>query len=104
MHELPEVLPPERLGLVRVWRWDVPIRTFKTARVIGVGGLIVLLGWLFQNFLQLRGVVNLLLSRIDLWLMVLSFRYRLRSNDRGPSKAAMPDRNSMPPRYLCASR
>jgi len=71
MHEVPQVLPPERPGLVRVWRWDVPVRAFKTTRVVGVGGLIVLAGWLFQNFLQLRGVVNLLLSRVDLLLIVL---------------------------------
>ena len=73
--------------LVRIWRWSV---TPKTVRSIKIGGAISLLtfaGWLFQNFLQLRGVVHLLASRIDLiflslalfgvcWLLTIGARRR----------------------------
>jgi hypothetical protein len=62
---VPELVPPKS-GLVRIWRWSV---TQKTARLIRIGAALpslALAGWLLQNFLQLRGVVDLLASRIDL--------------------------------------
>lgn len=76
----PEILPPSQPGLVRVWRWDVPMKTFKTIRFLSVSGLLVLAGWLLQNFLQLRGVVNVFLSRVDLFFLavcVLTIGYLL---------------------------
>lgn len=60
--------------LVQVWRWRV---TPKAATIIKGAATLSLLGvagWLLQNFLQLRGVVNLLASRIDLaFLAVIVF-------------------------------
>lgn len=66
-----EILPPDRSGLVRMWWWQVQP---KTARIIKIGAALPAIGcagWLFQNFLQLRGVVNLTASRIDLALLAL---------------------------------
>ena len=45
--------------------WDIPV-VRKAAIAISFAGLAALAGWLFSNFLQLRGVVNLAASRIDL--------------------------------------
>lgn len=71
---LPEILPPEDRNLVQVWRWRV---TPKAATIVKGAAALTLLGvagWLLQNFLQLRGVVNLLASRIDLaFLAVVVF-------------------------------
>jgi hypothetical protein len=66
-----EVLPPDRTGLVQMWWWRVQP---KTARIIRIGAAVPALGcaaWLLQNFLQLRGVVNLTASRIDLGFLTL---------------------------------
>jgi hypothetical protein len=68
---LPEILRPEDSDFVRVWWWRVPPRT---ARVIRIAAATVPLGgaaYWFQNFIQLRGIVNLLASRIDLVLVTL---------------------------------
>jgi hypothetical protein len=65
-----EILPPDG-GLVWMWRWRVQP---KTARIIKVAATIPAIGcaaWLLQNFLQLRGVVNLMASRIDLSFLTL---------------------------------
>ena len=67
----PEILPPEEQSLVQVWRWHV---TPRTATLVKFGAAIPALGgagWLLQNFLQLRGIVNLLASRIDLGCLAL---------------------------------
>ncbi|MGA2272771.1 MAG: hypothetical protein ABSH00_04390 [Bryobacteraceae bacterium] len=61
----PEVLPPVKT--VRIGPWAVThssVRVvLKTASAIALLGMA---GWFFQNFLQLRGVVDLRASRIDL--------------------------------------
>ncbi len=44
----------------------------KAIRAVSSVGLVGFAGWLFQNFLQLRGVVNLEASRIVLGLMWLA--------------------------------
>jgi hypothetical protein len=65
----PKILQPD--GMVQVWRWRV---TPKTVAFIKIGSAIPLLGiagWLLQNFLQLRGIVNLRASQIDLALLAL---------------------------------
>jgi hypothetical protein len=73
---MPEILPPEKnegivlpgdRQLVQMWRWRV---TPKMAALIRAGMAIPAIGvagWLLQNFLQLRGVVNLAASRVDLF-------------------------------------
>jgi len=69
---LPEIIPPPDHPSVSVWRWRV---TPKTAVIVRVGAAISSLGvagWLLQNFLQLRGVVSLLASRIDLGFLAFS--------------------------------
>jgi hypothetical protein len=66
----PEILPPER-QLVQVWRWQVLSKTVKVIKVAAMLPLLGVAGWLVQNFLQLRGVVNLTASRIDLGLLAL---------------------------------
>lgn len=70
--DLPEILPPPRgPELVQIWGWRV---NPKMARAIKVGTalpLFAVAGWLLQNFLQLRGIVNLTASRIDLALLAL---------------------------------
>ncbi len=70
---VPEILPPERndSGTVQFWRWSVSARKAKAIRLALAIPSLGLAGWLLQNFLQLRGVVDLLASRIDLaflWL------------------------------------
>lgn len=70
--QLPEIIPPSQTDLVRVWGWDVPVKTFKVVRAVGVAGLVALTGWLIQNFFQLRGIVNVFLSRVDLFFTALS--------------------------------
>lgn len=70
--KLPEILPPSKsITPVNLWRWRV---SPKTARVIRIAAATVPLGgaaYWFQNFLQLRGIVNLTASRIDLGLVTL---------------------------------
>src|ERR1700723_2687349 len=63
----PEILPPERE--VQVWRWRVTPRTAKFIKIGTALPAIGVAGYFVQNFLQLRGIVNLLLSRIDLALV-----------------------------------
>ena len=69
---LPEIIPPpNQIASVPVLRWRV---TPRIAAVLKIGATIPLLGvagWLLQNFLQLRGVVNLLASRIDLAFLAI---------------------------------
>jgi len=68
---LPEILPPENNRSVQIWWWRVQP---QTARGIKLAAAVPALGcaaWLLQNFLQLRGVVNLTASRIDLAFLVL---------------------------------
>jgi hypothetical protein len=69
---LPEFIPPQnQIASVPVLRWRV---TPKIASALKIGAAVPLLGvagWLLQNFLQLRGVVNLLASRIDLVLLAI---------------------------------
>jgi hypothetical protein len=57
---------------VRIHHDRIPAK--YTPYVKGVVGLSLLgfAGWLLQNFLQLRGVVNLLASRIDLGSSVIT--------------------------------
>jgi hypothetical protein len=67
---VPEVVPPEA-EVVRIWRWSVKKKTATVVRLAAAIPLLGFAGWLLQNFLQLRGVVDLLASRIDLaflWL------------------------------------
>ena len=62
---VPEILPPEP-NSVRFWRWTVTAKQSKNIK-IGVSiPCFAIAGWLLQNFLQLRGVVDLRASRIDL--------------------------------------
>ena len=56
----PEVLSPNQ----KRSRFGPSLR--RTAWLVSAASLISFAGWLLQNFLQLRGVVNLVLSRIDL--------------------------------------
>lgn len=67
-----DILPPIRSerGL-DVWH-NLPPGARSLAKGIGVGALLGLVGWLLQNFLQLRGVVDLLASRIDLGFLWLA--------------------------------
>jgi hypothetical protein len=66
MEELPARIPPFVPDTVRVLWWSVSPKTAKAIKVLAPIPSLVLAGWLFQNFLQLRGVVDLLASRIDL--------------------------------------
>ena len=66
-----EVIPPNELP-VTIWHRQFPP---KAAWFIKAGITLPSLafaGWLFQNFLQLRGFVNLIASRIDLAFLALS--------------------------------
>jgi len=60
-----EVLAPIT-ETVQLWRWQVSPTTAKLIKLGAAIPLLGLAGWLIQNFLQLRGFVNLLASRIDL--------------------------------------
>ena len=68
---LAEIIPPEKPKLVQLWRWQV---TPRQAWYIKLGAATAPCGvaaWLLQNFLQLRGVVNLAASRVDLAFFML---------------------------------
>ena len=56
---------------VQFGRWRITPRAVTIIRVGAVVPLLGVAGWLLQNFLQLRGVVNLLASRIDLAFLAL---------------------------------
>ena len=56
---------------VQLWRWSVAPATAKVLKGVSAVGLLGIAGWLLQNFLQLRGVVNLLASRIDLAFLAI---------------------------------
>ena len=63
-----EVLPPQNYWFPK----DIPFLKRPGVRVVGSGLFtVVLAGWLIQNFLQLRGYVNITASRIDLVLIVV---------------------------------
>jgi hypothetical protein len=66
----PEILPPET-GLVKVWRWRVRPTTATFIRVGAAISAITAAGYFFQNFLQLRGVVNVIASQVDLAFVAL---------------------------------
>jgi hypothetical protein len=70
--KLPEILPPPRgIAPVKLWWWYVSPKTARNIRLaaatVPIGGA----AYWFQNFLQLRGIVNLTASRIDLGLVTL---------------------------------
>jgi len=66
-----EILPPDNKGLVQVWWWQVKPTAAKVIKVGAAIPAITAAGYFLQNFLQLRGVVNLTASRIDLAFMAL---------------------------------
>jgi len=66
-----EVLPPVPSELVTIGRWRVSPRTAAWIKVGTATPAIAWAGWLLQNFIQLRGIVNLLASRVDLALLAL---------------------------------
>jgi len=62
----------QKAQVVQIWGWSVRRRTaIIIGRAATVTALLGLAGWLLQNFIQLRGVVNLLASRIDLGILGL---------------------------------
>lgn len=63
--EVPEIVPSNQESVQLLW-WSVTPRTVKIVKVLTTIPGVVLAGWLFQNFLTLRGVVDLVASRIDL--------------------------------------
>lgn len=73
---VPEIVPANRQKL-QVGQWAIPLEPGGVV-AIKVGSILALLGfagWRLQNFFQLRGVVDLLASRIDLgflWALLLS--------------------------------
>jgi hypothetical protein len=67
---IPQIVPYRQK--IQIGSWLVPVVAIRTGAVFVVLGVAE---WLFQNFLQLRGVVDLLASRIDLvflWLACLA--------------------------------
>jgi hypothetical protein len=69
----PEVLPPEQpqQKSLQLGRWSIPPRTVKAIKYTFIVGILSWVGWSLQNFLSLRGIMNLLASRINLgfiWL------------------------------------
>ena len=62
---VPEIIPPSSAP-VRIWHWSLSPKTAKIIQIAVVLPLLGCAGWLIQNFLQLRGIVDLLASRIDL--------------------------------------
>jgi hypothetical protein len=58
----------EVLSGIGAWSGQ-PIQQQRKIRAYSIVGLLGLVGWLFQNFLQLRGVVDVVASRIDLGVM-----------------------------------
>ena len=69
----PEILPPEQPQhkSLQIGRWTIPPRTVKAIKYAFIAGILSWVGWSLQNFLSLRGVMNLLASRINLgfiWL------------------------------------
>jgi hypothetical protein len=69
--DLPEIIPPDRTS-IQIWHWRVAARHAPYIKIGAMLPFLGLAGWLLQNFLQLRGVVNLLASRIDLAFLALS--------------------------------
>ena len=55
-----------------MWRWRVTPKQAVFIRIGVASPFVALAAWLLQNFLQLRGVVNLLASRIDLAFLTLA--------------------------------
>jgi hypothetical protein len=57
---------------IHIAGWTIPRQRLKTiARYFSVVGLLGVAGWFIQNFLQVRGVVNLFASRLFLGAAVL---------------------------------
>ena len=74
---LPEIIPPSDHESVQIWHWHVPRKAWKAIKFVSVVSLLSFAAWLFQNFLQLRGVVNLLASRVDLAILGLCLLFAL---------------------------
>src|ERR1700731_792588 len=84
----PEILPKEPKSL-QIGQWIIPQNAVQVIKTVIKAGVILALlswaGWSLQNFLQLRGVVNVLASRINLvflfvalfsagWMLTVGFR------------------------------
>lgn len=68
----PEIVTGKEVSRsVRGWPIMVNARQQKIFRIAGTFGLLSFAGWLLQNFLQLRGVVDLIASRVCLALLWL---------------------------------
>src|SRR5579864_1350785 len=91
---VPEIVPTGQK--LRVGQWAMPV-TARQFFVIKAGCVLALLsfaGWLLQNFFQLRGVVDLLVSRIDLgflWLclFLVGWAVTFGFNRKGLMRAAI---------------
>lgn len=68
----PKILPPAEQDLIKVWRWRVLPKYIPIIKFAGMVPALGVVGWLLQNFLQLRGVVNVTASRIDLAFLALA--------------------------------
>lgn len=66
-----EAIPVGEVRSVSILRWRVTPKSANWIKFGSVSGLLVFAGWLLQNFFQLRGIVNLLASRIDLFVLGL---------------------------------
>src|SRR5260370_26828967 len=85
-----EILPPEqsRQKSLQLGRWSIPLRSTKVIKYAFIAGILSWVGWSLQNFLSLRGVMNLLASRINLgfiwlgcfvvsWMLTVNLRRRI---------------------------
>ena len=68
---MPEILPPTGQAVVKVGPWRVTPRQAAFIKIGAATPILAVAGWLLQNFLQLRGVVNLLASRVDLGFLAV---------------------------------
>src|SRR5258706_11952083 len=83
----PEILPPEQSQQksLQLGRWSIPPRTVRVIKYAFIAGILSWVGWSLQNFLSLRGVMNLLASRINLgfiWLGCFVVSWMLSVNVR----------------------
>src|SRR6476660_4405669 len=67
-----KIMLPEERPLVQIVHWRVTPKVAALIKATMVAPAIAVAGWLVQNFLQLRGVVNLTASRVDLAFIVLA--------------------------------
>jgi hypothetical protein len=91
MPDSPEILPPEKpaaVSPVQIGRFSIPVVVIQVVRWASVLVLLGWAGWSLQNFISLRGIVNLLASRINLlffwlacfaaiWILTSSFRRKV---------------------------